>query len=327
VGLRKDLLRRIRRSLGRVIGATIRGSATIASRIPDPLALRIADALALVLYLVNSRGRAAGHENLKAVYGDSVSARERRRILRGSYRTIMRSAWSLIHLRPLPEERYRRFVTITPELEERLRRMAGEGKRGVMVSGHLGNYELLAATRAVLPYSPRIAYIVEQTPVRELDDALDELRSRGIGSAAFRKGGALALSRALSRGDCIGIAIDRNVRGEHGGIYVPFLGLPARTTPLPVMLARRYGVGLSLLLCVPDGQDHWRLYFGPDLMEPPTDDEDADILRVLTKVNDEISRVIREHPESWLWMLKRWKSRPTPELGPYPAYSLYDPDP
>jgi lauroyl/myristoyl acyltransferase len=65
----------------------------------------------------------------------------------------------------------------------------------------------------------------------------------------------------------------------------------------------------------------------PDLSGERTDDEEADVLAATGRVNDVLSRVIRERPEAWAWMLKRWKSRPTPELGPYPAYSLYDPDP
>jgi KDO2-lipid IV(A) lauroyltransferase len=322
----RALLRGVRRSMGHAAAATLLGAATVASRIPDVLALGIGDALAYLLYLGDARGRRAGHQNLRAVFGDGMPARERRRILRGSYRTISRGAWALLHLRPLSRERFLRHVVLTDELDARLRRIAAEHPSGVLVSGHLGNWELLLSLRTVLPYAPRIAYLVERTPIPELDEALDHLRGRGAGSGALRKGGSLALKGALSRGGSVGLLVDRNVRREHGGVYVPFLGLPARTTPLPVFLARRFRLPLSVMLCVPEARARWRLHFGPDLMEPPTGDEAADMRRILGKMNDELSDWIRRHPESWLWMIKRWKSRPTPERGRYPEYSYYDPD-
>jgi lauroyl/myristoyl acyltransferase len=82
---------------------------------------------------------------------------------------------------------------------------------------------------------------------------------------------------------------------------------------------------LSLLLCIPYGKDRWRITMGPDLMGPATDDEEADVRAALARANDALGDAIRLQPEAWLWMIKRWKSRPTEELGRYPAYSYWDP--
>jgi len=118
--------------------------------------------------------------------------------------------------------------------------------------------------------------------------------------------------------------VDRNVPRRYGGVYVPFLGLPARTTPLPARLAHWHGVPLIVAMMIPEGDLRWRLWLSEDLL-PRTGDEDADVAVGLARMNDLFSRAIREHPEQWTWMLKRWKSRPTPEVGPYPAYSLFEP--
>jgi lauroyl/myristoyl acyltransferase len=184
------LLRRARRAAGRAIGGFLLAFAKVAPHVPDGLSLWIADALGLFLYTVNARGRKAGMENLRAVFGDEMSVRERRRVLRGSYRNALRSAWALFHLRPLTPERYARWVTVTPEDEAYLRRISRDVRSGVIVSGHFGNWELLLASRTGLPFSPKIAYLVEQTPVPELDAAVDRLRDRGGGSGALRKGGS-----------------------------------------------------------------------------------------------------------------------------------------
>ena len=64
----------------------------------------------------------------------------------------------------------------------------------------------------------------------------------------------------------------------------------------------------------------------PSKERAPIRDITADEARALIAVNDVLSGMIRERPEAWAWMLKRWKGRPTPERGGYPDYSTYDPD-
>jgi KDO2-lipid IV(A) lauroyltransferase len=178
----------------------------------------------------------------------------------------------------------------------------------------------------VFPDLPEFAYLTESTGRPRVDALFDRLRDRGSGGAARRKHGALALRKALEDGRSATLLVDRNVRRRLGGRWLPFLGLPSRTTPLAGVLARQCGVPLVVLVLIPEGRGRWRLWASPDLTGPDTDDADADAMATMTRVNDVLSRLIRERPDAWAWMLKRWKSRPTPEIGPYPTYSLYDPD-
>jgi KDO2-lipid IV(A) lauroyltransferase len=316
--------RRIHGLVDRLLAGTLRSAAKIFSALPDRISLRAADGLGYLCHLFSRRARSIGHENLRVVFGESLSRRERTRILRASWRTAARAVWTLLHMRRLTPERYARWVRVAPEDEARLVRAAREIRTGVLVSGHIGNWELLLAARTGLPWSPPVHYFAETTGFPRVDAALDELRDRGSGSGALRKGGAMALRRALDQGKCVGILADRNVREWHGGIFVPFLGLEARTTPLPVVLARRYGVPLSVSLVLPEGRSRWRLWMSPNLMDEATGDDEADTRRVLTRVNDVLGEAIRRQPEAWFWAIKRWKSRPGPERGRYPEYSVFD---
>lgn len=118
---------------------------------------------------------------------------------------------------------------------------------------------------------------------------------------------------------------DRNVRGSEGGIWAPFLGLQARTTPLPGWLAVRNEVPVVPVLSLPQADGRYRLWVGPDVAEGvDTSDRDAAILEITTRVNRVLEAAIRAHPEIWNWTLKRFKSRPERELGPYPAYSRWN---
>jgi lauroyl/myristoyl acyltransferase len=274
------------RSLGeRVAAAPLVLAAKVLPALPTRLVLALSDGLAGALAVLDRRGRKAARQNLQAVFGGEMSKAERRRIVRESYRTVVRNMVLLVHLQPLPPERWREFVTLHPEDEARIRRLVAAAPCAVMTSGHFGNWEMLLATRTALPWTYETAYLVETTGRPRVDALLNGLRDRGHGGGALRKRGAFALKQALESGRSVSMLVDRNVSARLGGKFVPFLGIPARTTPLAAILARRYRVPLALVLLIP------------------------------------------EQPESWAWMLKRWKSRPTPELGPYPAYSLYDPDP
>ncbi len=295
--------------------------------IPTSSALDFAAGLGLLVYALDPRGRRAGHQNLAAVFGEEMSPRERRRILVASYRNAIAAEVLLFHLQPLTREKYRRFVRVDPDYAEAVKADMAKWPSLVIAAGHLGNWELLLGSRHVIDGAPAFTYLAETTGVPSVDDLFARLRDPGAGSAALRKRGAFALKKALADGGSVALLVDRNVRGWHGGRYVPFLGLPARTTALPAMLARWYGVPLLVLLTIPEGRNRWRLWFSADCMGERTDDEEADVSSALERMNAILSRAIREHPSSWAWMLKRFKSRPTPELGPYPAYSLYDPDP
>lgn len=293
--------------------------------LPTPAVLGIADGMALVMWALDARGRTAGRQNLECVFGAEMSPRERGRVLRASYRNAVRTIVLLFHLQPLNREKYAKFVRILPEDDARFRALMALHPRVVLLSGHFGNWELLLASRSVVPYAPPFAYLAESTGLPPVDALFDGLRDRGSGGGALRKRGSLALKKAVADGKSVSLLIDRNVRGNLGGQYVPFLGLPARTTPLAAKLAIWYDAPVAAALMIPEGKAKWRLWISGNLRGEPTGDEEADVAAIMTRTNDILSRAIREHPESWAWMLKRWKSRPTPELGAYPAYSLYDP--
>jgi Kdo2-lipid IVA lauroyltransferase/acyltransferase len=286
----------------------------------------LADLLGGVVWLLDPRGREVGRENLAAVFPER-SARERARILRASYRNAMLSELLLFHLQPLVPARYARLVRMDPEDEARYRAYATSGRPVVLVSAHLGSWELLVLGRSAYAYAPPFAYLVESMGNPELDRALERLRNAGGHGAAQRKRGAMALRAALAQGRSVSLMMDRNLWGAHGGVYTPFLGLEARTTPLGAVLARAYDVPLSVALLLPERELRWRLWISEDLRPPRGEDEDGEVAVALARANEILSEAVRAHPEAYLWNLKRFKSRPTAERGRYPAYSHHDPRP
>lgn len=303
------------------------GAIKVVAALPSRWILAASDAVGNALSVLDRRGRRVAHANLDVVFGDTKSRREKQRIHRRSYRGIVRGLFLLLHLQPLTPERFGRWVDLpedlrTAELTQELRK-----RGGVLVSAHIGNYELLLGLRVLFQDFPPTVFLAEMIPHGAINDVLKRLRSHGDIVSAFRKGGARAVISAVAQGGTGAILMDRNVRRNIGGIYAPFMGLEARTSPLAAYIALRHKVPVYPLFCLPIENGRYKLWIGPDLAADLTTTDPFDQRReILTRINAVFEEIIRARPELWNWTLKRWKSRPTEELGDYPPYSLWDPD-
>jgi KDO2-lipid IV(A) lauroyltransferase len=303
--------------------ALLWGATQVLRALPARWVLAFADTATYALYAINRRARKVAAQNLRAVFGDDLAPEETRRLVMASFRESVRSALLLAYLHPLTTEKLSRWLYISDDAhtETSLARVQGGG---IMVSGHVGNWELLLTAPLLTPL-PDVVFVAEEIPNPAANEVIERLRRYGGIDAALRKGGMIKIMRSLKEGKLIGILADRNVRGRHGGIYVPFLGLPARTTRAPAWLALRTGKPLVVVFCFPEG-DRYRFWVGPDLSEDlPEGTLDERVEHLTERVNHVIGAVVRAAPETWNWALKRFKSRPTEELGPYPPYSRYEP--
>lgn len=298
----------------------------IVGALPSRWVLVLADVLGTGLAVFDRRGRKVAHDNMRVALGEQMNDRERDRILRASSRNIARAILLLLHLQPLTEKRFRAWVD-TPDVNAMPDATLIREKGAVFVSGHIGNWELLLGLRILFQDFPPSVFLVEEIPHAAFDRVIKKLRSHGDIKTALRKGGARAVINIVAAGGSAGLLIDRNVRSQLGGIYAPFFGLQARTTPLPAWLALRYETPMIPIFLFPKEDGRYRLWIGPNLMEGVTGaDHHARMDVVLARMNAVLEDVIRAQPELWNWTLKRWKSRPHVELGGYPPYSFWEPE-
>lgn len=309
-----------------LLHAALVGCGSILRALPARWVLGLADALALLVYAIDARGRRVGRQNLRAVFGEGCTPGRRREILRACFRNNLRSLLLLTHVAPLTRERYLRWVDVPEDVERRFRESLAASAGGVLVSGHLGNWELLLGLPAVFEGMPDLIFLAEGNSTPAVERYLGGLRGTGGGRGVLRQGGARALSSHVRRGGAAALLADRNVRRSEGGIWAPFLGLMASTTPLPAWLALRNHVHLRPVLCLPTEDGRYRIWVGPNLTEGvDASDRDAAVLEVTNRINRVLEEVVRARPELWNWTLKRFKSRPERDLGAYPPYSLWDP--
>jgi KDO2-lipid IV(A) lauroyltransferase len=192
---------------------------------------------------------------------------------------------------------------------EHYRAAKAKGKGVLVATAHLGNWELSAFAHALLTEPMGVI-------VRPLDNPLaDNLveRRRGLSGnkLILKKDSALSVVRALKNNEAIGILIDQNTTADEG-VFINFFGKEACTGVAFAKLAARTGAAV-----VP-GFAFWEkaerryvLRFFPEIKI--TGDARSDTQRI----HSEFEKLIRAYPEQWLWIHRRWKTRPTGEAEIY----------
>jgi len=194
--------------------------------------------------------------------------------------------------------------------------------RGVLcVTAHIGNWEMHGLTHGWM-FGP-ISVVARPLDNPDLHRRLCEVRTLG-GNAVIDKRHALAqVVRGLKGNRGIAILIDQNVQAQDG-IFVDFFGRAAATTTVAAALAVRTGCALLPSHTVLGRDGRYRLVYDPPLRWTASGDRQADIARLTQQLTSTIEGWIRDAPEQWLWLHKRWKTEPSLEPSAVGADDLAD---
>jgi KDO2-lipid IV(A) lauroyltransferase len=230
-----------------------------------------------------------------------VNEQEAARIMRRSYENLGRGTMEFAAFRRWSSEDVKRLVRLDGVEHLEAARRAGRG--ALLLTGHMGSWELTAAVVAAHGF-PMSAVIGEQTNAR-VDDVMNDLRrAQGIGlitrTSALKK-----VLQALRKNEFVGLLADQDAR--KGGILVDFLGRPASTVRGPALFAIRAGCPVITMGIHREGRGHVVAYDAP-LWPDPAWDEDRAVFELTRHYNDALSRRVRAHPEEYFWPHRRWKS-------------------
>jgi KDO2-lipid IV(A) lauroyltransferase len=184
---------------------------------------------------------------------------------------------------------------------EHLDRALAAGRRVILFSGHLANWEIAALAGG--QYGLDIAQIYRAANNPLVDRLVGRLR--GDQGELIPKG-AVASRRAvaaLRRGGHLSLLVDQKM---NDGIAVPFFGRPAMTAPALARFAYRYGCPIVPVRVERLTGARFRLTVYPKLSVPGSGDRHADVLALMTAVNETLEGWIRERPEQWFWLHRRW---------------------
>jgi len=273
----------------------------------------------LPLRLLQSSGAALGPLAFRLARRDAVRARahvalafpdwsdaEREALLRASARHFGAMAGEIVWLRHAAPGEVDALVSMRG-LEHLEAPVAG-GRGVVLVTGHLGNWELLNARlgTAGLP----ITIAVREVYDARLDAVATAVRSR-FGTEVVPRGvtAGRRLAAALRRCRAVGLLIDQDIR-DIPGVFVPFFGHDAWTPSGAAALALRTGVPTvpGFIHRQPDGRHV--ITIEPPLPDPPGGEVEGRIRELTAASTAAIERAVRRHPEQWVWMHRRWRTRP-----------------
>ena len=205
------------------------------------------------------------------------------------------------------------LVQWAPEDRAVLEGALGRGRGVVFVSGHVGNWELLArrVARAGFPSQS----IAKETSDPRLTRLVEDFRARGGVRSIWRghDGAAKQMLRALKAGEILGLLIDQDTRAQN--LFVPFFGHLAATPRAAADLALRTGAAVVVGFCQREGRAGYRLRMEELPVPPPGPDaasREAAALALTAALSARIEAAIRRTPEQWVWMHQRWKTRPAP---------------
>ena len=246
-------------------------------------------------------------QHLAEALGGDTTPRQRRRIARRLFRHLGMNFVEWLSLPKLDARNIRRHVD-APGAVERVRAALAQGRGVIMLSAHLGNWELLADYFG-LTGEFRGGVVARRLRYPEYEAFLTQARRvKGVETfdrdASFRD-----LLRRLRDNQCIGILPDQDVDSVDG-VFVDFFGRPAYTPVGPVALALAGGAVLLPSYIVREGRRH-RIIIDEPMELVRTGDRQRDLIENTQRWSRITESHIRQYPDQWVWMHRRWKTAPT----------------
>ncbi len=279
--------------------------------LPRKVARAVGAGVAAFAYLTFSRLRCVGKRNLFLAFPERNEA-ERNGILRGEYRHLGHLLAEFCQM-----SHYTREFTSSFIRYDGLHRLlqAKRGRGALILTGHLGAWELSSFFHALMGHP--MGMVIRRLDNPLVDDLVNRIRCLHGNRVIHKDDFARGLLDAMRSGETVGILMDTNITPPQG-VFAPFFGVPACTAVGMARIARKTGAAvLPGFLFREAIEDRYVLHFGEELELQRTEDLEADALANTALFNRVLETYIRKYPDQWLWLHRRWKTRPTEEQEVY----------
>jgi KDO2-lipid IV(A) lauroyltransferase len=222
----------------------------------------------------------------------------------------------ILWLQGRPREEVMRLVDVVGREHVDAAMAAGRGV--VLASGHIGNWEVHGLVHGWL--FGAIGVVARPIDDPALDARLVAFRSSGGNSVVYKERALGQVLRMLRGGRGVALLLDQNVAAEDG-VFVDFFGRPAATTTVAAALAAKTGCAIvpSYPRMTADGR--YLLTYEPAIVWDPTTPRERGIFRITQQLAHRLEQWVREAPEQWLWMHRRWKTQPGPGEAKPPLFA------
>ena len=284
----------------------------ILGAMPRPLSRAFAIGISQVVYLLHFRLRQVGMRNLAMVFPEKSEA-ERARILRGVFASLGRQLAELCQFPKYTPENIDEVVTY--DGLENYERAYARRKGVLFLTAHFGGWELSAFAHSL--HGHWLHIVMRPMDNQYLDRLLQNYRTMHGNKTVAKDDFVRGLLAAMKAGETVGILMDTNMTPPQG-IFVDFFGIPACTASGLARIALRTDAAVVPGFTIWDpALRKYRLRFDPALELIRSGDLEADIAANTQLFTRVIEDYVRKYPEQWLWVHRRWKTRPE---GQAPLY-------
>jgi Kdo2-lipid IVA lauroyltransferase/acyltransferase len=280
--------------------------------LPRALSRSIGAGIGRIAYAGLGRLRSAGTKNLALAFPEK-SAEAREQILRTEYRNLGYLLAEFCHM-----------PTYTPEYASSFIRYEGlenylgareKGKGVLVLTGHLGAWELSSFYHSLMGYP--MGMVIRRLDNPLVDQFVNNIRCQHGNRVIHKDDFARGLLASMRAGETVGILMDTNMTPPQG-VFVPFFGVEACTASGMARLAAKTGAAVVPgFLLWEESEQKYVLHFGEEISVLSTGEAESDALANTAAFTAVIESYIRQYPEQWLWMHRRWKTRPAGEKGIY----------
>jgi len=280
--------------------------------IPRNTARYAAAGIAWLGFHLARRQRAAGLRNLQMAF-PNLTDEQRVDVLRGCFHNLGRLLVEFSHFPELNKANISNFVTQDglENYHEALRR----GRGVIFMTAHFGAWELSSFAHSLFGYPMK--FVVRPIDNAKVDALITHYRTMGGNLPIQRRSAGRDILRALRDNQAVGILFDQNTTSDEG-IFVEFFGIPAATTPAIATFALRTGAAVLPGFLIWDEKiGKHRLRFDPPVKLIETGNLEHDVAENTRAFNRILEEYVRRYPDQWLWIHRRWKTRPEGEKSLY----------
>jgi KDO2-lipid IV(A) lauroyltransferase len=252
--------------------------------------------------------------NLAVAFPDAPEP-VRRAMTAAMFRQLGRNAYEFLRLEGAAPDTVKARVSRIEGMEHFLA-ASGRGKGVIVITGHIGCWELLPAYFVAMGYSATV--VGRRMGVGQLNRRLVEMR-RGLGVTSLdRDENPRPMFDVLARGEILGVLIDQHTRVS--GAWVPFFGRPAHTPTAVAKLSLATGAAIVPMGIFLERSGKHVVRVRPEIAVRDTGQREADVRRITTDASQAVEDLIRLDPAQWVWFHRRWRDpEPTDRVEAYAA--------
>jgi KDO2-lipid IV(A) lauroyltransferase len=286
----------------------VRLMARLIGSLPRPMARGVCEAFGLLMYFAHRRLRRVGLRNLALAFPEK-SRKEKLRILRRLFLGLGRQ---LAEFTLFP--RYTKENAAKVAVYDGFQNFAEARDRGqgvLFLTGHFGGWEIGSFVHSL--HGNPMNIVVRPLDNPYVNAMVDRYRTLHGNHTFGKQDFARGLLTAMKRGEITGILMDTNMTPPQGA-FVPFFGVPACTATGVARVALHTRAAVLPAFTIWDRQlGKYKIHFDPALELVSTGDDEADALANTALFTRVIENYARRYPEQWLWVHRRWKTRPAGE--------------